>query len=230
MLDGTMDNNITLKKSAASPIWFRTGLRKTAFSATLARLSAPTQPSVLSSLMRKNSPKLPISSKMMSATPSVPSVKGLKFRIQVSTQNCVGCGVCVAECLANKAGRIALEMVEAKGQFAQEEGADYLYKHTTYKSDKFPLNTVKGVGFLMPYMEVSGAARVAAETPYYRWPLNSLAVICSSPMRRDVHHLLWFDSATPFVKDANGEGVAWANRSLKIMRIRFGMRLATIIN
>ena len=158
-----------------------------------------------------------------------PSVKGLKFRIQVSTQNCVGCGVCVAECLANKAGRIALEMVEAKGQFAQEEGADYLYKHTTYKSDKFPLNTVKGVGFLMPYMEVSGACAGCGETPYYRLAsqlfgrdmLIANATGCTS---------IYCGSTplTPFVKDANGEGVAWANSLFEDnAEFGFGMRLAT---
>jgi pyruvate-ferredoxin/flavodoxin oxidoreductase len=158
-----------------------------------------------------------------------PNVKGLKFRIQVSTQNCVGCGVCVAECLANKAGRIALEMTEAKSQFAQEEGADYLYKHTTYKSDKFPLNTVKGVGFLMPYMEVSGACAGCGETPYYRLAsqlfgrdmLIANATGCTS---------IYCGSTplTPFVKDANGEGVAWANSLFEDnAEFGFGMRLAT---
>ena len=28
-----------------------------------------------------------------------PAVKGLKFRIQVSPRNCVGCGLCAADCI-----------------------------------------------------------------------------------------------------------------------------------
>jgi pyruvate-ferredoxin/flavodoxin oxidoreductase len=69
--------------------------------------------------------------------PALPATKGLKFRIQVSSMNCVGCGLCASECLGNKAQlakdpktkNLALKMVEAKSQFAQQDGADYLYKH-----------------------------------------------------------------------------------------------------
>ena len=74
--------------------------------------------------------------------------------------NCVGCGLCASECLGNKAQlakdpktkNLALKMVEAKSQFAQQDGADYLYKKTTYKSGIYPLNTVKGVGFMVPLL------------------------------------------------------------------------------
>jgi hypothetical protein len=53
-----------------------------------------------------------------------------------------------------------IEASDFKSYPAQQDGADYLYKKTTYKSGIYPLNTVKGVGFLMPYMEVSGALAV----------------------------------------------------------------------
>jgi pyruvate-ferredoxin/flavodoxin oxidoreductase len=164
-----------------------------------------------------------------------PSVKGLKFRIQVSTKNCVGCGLCASECLANKTAKklgndhFALKMVEAKSQFGEEEGADYLFKHTTYKSDKFPLNTVKGVGFLMPYMEVSGACGGCGETPYYRLlsqlfgkdMLVANATGCSS---------IYCGSTplTPFVRDNNGNGPAWANSLFEDnAEYGFGMRIAS---
>lgn len=164
-----------------------------------------------------------------------PAVKGLQFRIQVSTKNCVGCGLCAKECLANKmalkAGNnhFALKMVEAKSLFNQEEAADYLFKHTEYKSDKFPLNTVKGVGFLMPYMEVSGACAGCGETPYYRLVsqlfgkdmLVANATGCSS---------IYCGSTplTPFVTDKNGEGVAWANSLFEDnAEFGYGMRMAT---
>ena len=64
-----------------------------------------------------------------------PQVKGLKFIIQVSPTNCVGCGLCANECLANKTAtklgndHFALKMVEAKSQFGKEKYAEYLYKH-----------------------------------------------------------------------------------------------------
>ena len=69
--------------------------------------------------------------------------------------NCVGCGLCVSECMANQTAKkmgtdkYALTMVEAKGQFAEQAGADYLYYHCSPKGDIFPTSTVKGVSFKM---------------------------------------------------------------------------------
>ena len=64
-----------------------------------------------------------------------PAYKGakeanLKFRIQVSTRSCVGCGVCITVCPTK-----ALSAADVKTQLGQEPVADYLYKHTTYKKE-----------------------------------------------------------------------------------------------
>ena len=164
-----------------------------------------------------------------------PTAKGLKFRIQVSTMNCVGCGLCVSECMANKTAtklgndHLALKMVEAKSQFAQQDGADYLYKHVSYKADRYPLTNPKGVGFLMPYMEVSGACAGCGEAPYYRLVtqlfgkdmLVANATGCSS---------IYCGSTplTPFVTDKDGNGPAWANSLFEDnAEYGFGMRIAT---
>ncbi|NLB48241.1 MAG: pyruvate:ferredoxin (flavodoxin) oxidoreductase [Erysipelotrichia bacterium] len=161
-----------------------------------------------------------------------PGIQGLKFRIQVSTRNCVGCGLCVAECLANKNGKIALEMVDAKTQFDQQEAADYLFKHVTYKADRLPAamqNTVKGIGFLMPYMEVSGACAGCGETPYYRLVsqlfgkdmLVANATGCSSIYSAST-------PLTPFCTDKDGQGIAWANSLFEDnAEFGYGMRIAT---
>lgn len=157
-----------------------------------------------------------------------PTVKGLKFRIQVSPRNCVGCGLCVVTC-PGKAGNKALEMVEAKTQFPQEDAAKYLYKHVEYKSDKFPVTTVKGASFLMPYMEISGACAGCGETPYYRLAsqlfgrdmLIANATGCSSIYSGST-------PLTPFCTDKNGEGIAWANSLFEDnAEFGFGMRVAT---
>jgi pyruvate-ferredoxin/flavodoxin oxidoreductase len=162
-----------------------------------------------------------------------PTVKGLKFRLQVSPKNCVGCGLCAIECPVNKTsaktGKVALEMVDAKSQFPQEEGAAYLYKNVSYKSDKFPTTTVKGVGFLMPYMEISGACAGCGETPYYRLVsqlfgkdmIVANATGCSSIYSGST-------PLTPFCNDKNGEGVAWANSLFEDnAEFGYGMRVAT---
>ena len=138
-------------------------------------------------------------------------VEQLKYRIQVSPANCVGCGLCAVEC-PGKAGNKALEMVDINEKLDEEPLAEYLFKHKEYKSDYFSTDTVKGSQFLMPYFEVSGSCPGCGETPYYklvsqlfgRDMLVANATGCS---------MIYCSStpSTPFVNDKNGEGVAWAN-------------------
>ncbi len=235
LLDGTMEPNVTFKEKRAIadrvPVWNKDNCIQCNTCAFVCP-HATIRPFLLT---EEEVAKAPSVVKDNVAEAKGPSVKGLSFRIQISTKNCVGCGLCVKECLANKAaqrtgsGKFALKLVEAKSQFAEEEGADYLYKKVSYKSDKFPLNTVKGVGFLMPYMEVSGACAGCGETPYYRLVsqlfgkdmLVANATGCSS---------IYCGSTplTPFVTNEKGEGPAWANSLFEDnAEYGFGMRMAT---
>jgi len=235
LLDGTMKNNATFTEKRAIadmvPQWDPTyciQCNQCAFVCPHATI----RPFLLDEKELAEAPEI-----VKAATkPAMgPSVAGLKYRIQVSPENCVGCGLCVSECLANitakKLGNdhVALKMVEAKSESAQEEGANYLYKHVSYKSDKFPVDTVKGVGFLMPYMEISGSCAGCGETPYYRLVsqlfgkdmLVANATGCSS---------IYCGSTplTPFVSDKEGNGVAWANSLFEDnAEYGFGMRIAT---
>ncbi len=88
---------------------------------------------------------------------------GLKFRIQVSPQNCVGCLVCVEVCPTK-----ALSAADVNTQQKEEPLADYLYKHTSDKAKYGNLATEAGVSLLRPYFEVSGACAGCGEAPYYR--------------------------------------------------------------
>ena len=138
-------------------------------------------------------------------------VENLKFRIQVSPANCVGCGVCVSEC-PGKGGKKALTMVDVNTMLDDEPLADYMFKELEPKTEYYPTNTVKGSQFLKPYFEVSGACPGCGEAPYYKLVsqlygkdmLVANATGCS---------MIYCSSApsTPFVKDKDGEGVAWAN-------------------
>ena len=64
-------------------------------------------------------------------------VENMKYRIQVTPANCVGCGLCVVEC-PGKAGNKALEMVDINEKLDQEPLADYLFKQIDYKTEFFP--------------------------------------------------------------------------------------------
>ena len=212
LLDGTMKNDITFseKRSIADkvPVWNKADCiqcNQCAFVCPHATI----RPFLLTEEELAKAPEI-VKNDVANATG--PNLQNYKYRLQISPKNCVGCGLCVAECMANKMGKKALVMKEAKEQFAQEEGADYLYKHVEYKSNLVPTNTVKGVGFLMPYMEISGACAGCGETPYYRLAsqlfgkdmLVANATGCSSIYSGST-------PLTPFCTDKNGQGIAWAN-------------------
>ena len=234
LLDGTMRENVTFMEQRGIadrvPEWNKTYCIQCNTCAFVCPHTT-IRPFLLDENEIKNGPK-GLADAVVDVKPAKP---GLKYIIQVSPKNCVGCGLCVKECLANKAAQkagndhFALKLVEAKSQFDKEEYAQYLYKHTTYKTDKFPLTTVKGAAFLMPYMEVSGACAGCGETPYYNLLsrlfgkdlLISNATGCSS---------IYCGSTplTPFVNDKDGNGVAWANSLFEDNAENgYGMRLAT---
>ena len=155
------------------------------------------------------------------------NVDGLVYRIQVSPDNCVGCGLCVTECPGKK-GEKALEMVPVKEELKHAKLADHMYEHVAYKADKYPLTTVKGVGFMRPYFEVSGACGVCGETPYYRLAsqlfgkdmMIANATGCSSIYTGST-------PSTPCNIDKNGQGPAWANSLFEDnAEYGFGMKLA----
>ncbi len=230
LLDGTMKNDVSFKEKRSIadrvPLWHKENCIQCNTCAFVCP-HGTIRPFLLTEDELKDTPEIVKgdTAKAMGG----PNVANYQFRIQVSPRNCVGCALCVTECLANKAGKKALEMVEAKSQFPQEEGADYLYKHVAYKTNIFPTNTVKGVGFLMPYFEVSGACAGCGETPYYKLATQLFgsdmmianATGCSSIYSGST-------PISPFCTDKNKEGVAWANSLFEDnAEYGYGMRVAT---
>ncbi len=156
-------------------------------------------------------------------TPAYKGAKeaGLVYRIQLSPQNCVGCGVCLHVCPTKALS--AVDIVDAQNA---EPLADYLYKETEYKAEYGNQNTVAGTSLLMPYFEVSGCCPGCGEAPYYRLAsqlfgkdmLVANATGCS---------MIYCSAtpSTPFVSDKDGNGVAWAN-SLFEDNAEFGFGMA----
>ena len=228
LLDGTMQNNITYKEKRAIadrvPVWHKENCiqcNQCAFVCPHATIRAFI-------LDDEQVNRLPEDERTdVLDLMGGPNTKGLKFRIQVSPTNCVGCGVCYVQCPGKK-GVKALEMVEAKSQFHHEEAAEILYKHTECRTDLFPTTTVKGAALLPTYHEVSGACAGCGETPYYRLVsqlfgrdmLVANATGCSSIYSGST-------PLTPFITDKNGEGIAWANSLFEDnAEFGFGMRVA----
>jgi len=146
---------------------------------------------------------------------------GLKYRMQVSPLDCLGCGNCVDVCPAKTK---ALAMKPLGTQEAQAANWDYAMKIGT--KDLMPRNSVKGSQFAMPYFEFSGACAGCGETPYIKVitqlygdrMMIANATGCSS---------IWGGSAPsmPYCKDKDGHGPSWGN-SLFEDNAEYGLGMA----
>ncbi|MBE7054032.1 MAG: pyruvate:ferredoxin (flavodoxin) oxidoreductase [Ruminococcaceae bacterium] len=138
-----------------------------------------------------------------------PQLKGLKFRMQVSAKDCLGCGVCAQVCPAKEK---ALTMKPLDEMVAKEaDNWDYAMK-VSIKDNLMDKGTIKGSQFAMPYLEFSGACAGCGETPYIKLitqlfgdrMMIANATGCTS---------IWGGSAPsmPYCKNEKGQGPAWAN-------------------
>ena len=142
-------------------------------------------------------------------------LKGLKYRMQVSTMDCTGCGNCADVCPAKEK---ALVMKPQDSQHDQMEVWDYVTTEVSPKKNPMNKNTVKGSQFEQPLLEFSGACAGCGETPYAKLATQLFgdrmmvanATGCSS---------IWGGSApaTPYTVNHNGHGPAGQIHYLKIM-------------
>ena len=138
-----------------------------------------------------------------------PQLKGLKFRIQVSPRDCLGCGVCAQVC-PSKEKALIMKPVD---QMVEEEADNWEYFTTvSVKDNLMDKGSVKGSQFAKPLLEFSGACAGCGETPYIKLitqlfgdrMMVANATGCTS---------IWGGSAPsmPYCKNAEGKGPAWAN-------------------
>lgn len=150
-------------------------------------------------------------------------IKDALYKIQLSPEDCTGCGVCAKTCPALKK---ALEMVSAE-EILDSERKTYKYavslpqkKQTLFSDDH-----AKGCQFNKSYFEFPGACAGCGETPYIKLAsmlfgsrmLIANATGCSSIYAGS------FPSC-PFSKNEKGQGPAWAN-SLFEDNAEFGLGL-----
>jgi pyruvate-ferredoxin/flavodoxin oxidoreductase len=153
-------------------------------------------------------------------------LKGLKFRMQVNTLDCLGCGNCADICPAKES---ALVMRPMDTQ-TEVEVPNFDFSQTvSFKDTLMSRETVKGSQFQQSLMEFSGACSGCGETPYVK-VLTQLfgermtianATGCSS---------IWAASApsTPYTVNKNGHGPAWGNSLFEdAAEFGYGMHLAT---
>lgn len=135
-------------------------------------------------------------------------LEGYQYRIQLSPLDCLGCGNCADICPAKEK---ALIMKPYAAVIKEADNWTYSTK-VSIKDSLLSKESVKGSQFAKPYLEFSGACAGCGETPYIKLVtqlfgdrmLIANATGCSS---------IWGASAptTPYCKDENGRGPAWAN-------------------
>ncbi|WP_285005248.1 pyruvate:ferredoxin (flavodoxin) oxidoreductase [Lactococcus garvieae] len=132
---------------------------------------------------------------------------GLKYRIQVSIEDCTGCGLCVEAC--PKKGQ-ALKMVPYESQKAQ--AINWAFGMTLkQKENPARSGTVAATQFNQPLFEFSGACSGCGETPYIKLltqmfgdrMMISNATGCSS--------IYGGSQAAPYATNHAGQGPAWSN-------------------
>ena len=96
------------------------------------------------------------------ATAEAKGAKGYRYRIQVSTLDCTGCGSCAASCIAKDK---ALTMKPVDSSMYDETNWNYALS-LKEKPNVFDRRTLKGSQFAPPLVEFSGACAGCGETPY----------------------------------------------------------------
>ncbi len=144
------------------------------------------------------------------------AIRTSAFPLQLYLEDCTGCGTCVEVCPAHSArepGVKAINLGEKAPILAQErESIDFFEALPMNDRSRVDFANVRGVQFLEPLFEFSGACAGCGETPYLKL-LSQLfgdrlqianATGCSSIYGGNL-------PVTPWTKDAGGRGPAWAN-------------------
>jgi pyruvate-ferredoxin/flavodoxin oxidoreductase len=154
---------------------------------------------------------------------------GMLMSLQVAADDCTGCGVCVDVCPARSKEAVKVKAINMtpKLEILDRTRAhyDYFLSLPDFDRTKLAIDTVKGSQLALPLFEYSGACAGCGETPYLKLLSQVLgdrlvianATGCSSIYGGNL-------PTTPWAKNANGLGPAWAN-SLFEDNAEFGLGL-----
>jgi pyruvate-ferredoxin/flavodoxin oxidoreductase len=140
----------------------------------------------------------------------------VRFTLQLYVEDCTGCGICVEVCPEHSPRDPGVKAINlaAKAPIVEQERANIAFFETLPTNDRARIDfaNVRGVQFLQPLFEFSGACGGCGETPYLKL-LSQLfgdrlqianATGCSSIYGGNL-------PVTPWTKDEAGRGPAWSN-------------------
>ena len=152
---------------------------------------------------------------------------GLKYTLQISPEDCTGCGACVQNCPAKEKGAIALQP-QTPLRVQESENWDFFLSLPETDPEKYKIASIKGSQFVKPLFEFSGACAGCGETAYVKLisqlfghrALIANATGCSSIYGGNL-------PTTPYCTRDDGRGPAWNNSLFEDpAEIAFGMRLS----
>ena len=139
-----------------------------------------------------------------------------RYTLQVYVEDCTGCSLCVETCPAKNKEDTSLKAINMKEKdpILETAKANTAFFETLPEMDRsrIDFSTVRGVQFLEPLFEFSGACAGCGETPYVKL-LSQLfgdrlmvanATGCSSIYGGNL-------PTTPWAKNSEGRGPAWSN-------------------
>ncbi|PKU23083.1 pyruvate:ferredoxin (flavodoxin) oxidoreductase [Telmatospirillum siberiense] len=139
-----------------------------------------------------------------------------RFTLQFYVEDCTGCGLCIEACPETSPREAGVKAINMSGKLPllEDEQANIAFFETLPVNDRARVDfaDVRGVQFLEPLFEFSGACGGCGETPYLKL-LSQLfgdrlqvanATGCSSIYGGNL-------PVTPWTKNAEGQGPAWSN-------------------
>ena len=138
------------------------------------------------------------------------NLKDYKFVMQVDPADCTGCANCADICPAKEK---ALVMKPADTQAAQQKAFDWLHSKVGYKDEVMKKDSnIKASQFSQPLFEFSGACAGCGETPYIKLIsqlFGDRMMVANATGCTSIYSGSF--PASPYCKDKNGRGPAWAN-------------------
>ena len=95
------------------------------------------------------------------------NTRDLKYKIQVYTEDCVGCGVCIETCPA-KTKALEFSPIAVEREAGQFDNFKFFEDLPYDVLDGVAESTIKGLQFKQPLFEFSGACAGCGETPYVK--------------------------------------------------------------
>src|SRR5262249_57316227 len=146
--------------------------------------------------------------------------EGARYTLQVSPEDCTGCGLCVEMCPAKSKSEVkhkAIDMVPAR-PVHDAEVVNWSFFLGLPATDRSPLNPalVKDVQLLEPLFEFSGACAGCGETPYLKTVsqlFGDRALIANATGCSSIYG--GGPPTTPRAANAAGPRPAWADSLLR---------------